>query len=211
LPIELAITLGRAEDWPGEVGRVVIQFEDPSFRAVRELCDAAELQPDRLLPLVYEELKRIAARQLQQERPHHTLQPTALVHEAYLRMIQLRQIHWRDHQHFCGVAAHVIRRVLVDHERSRRTAKRGKGLQRLTLQEPVCTYAGTSEYDLLAVNEALDTLETLNPRHARIVELRFFAGLTIEETAAVLALSPATVKIDWRMARAWLRSRLTSE
>lgn len=189
----------------------MIQFKSTGASAVQELSEATELQPDRLLPLVYDELKRIAARELQRERPHHTLQPTALVHEAYLRMAQLRQIHWRDRQHFCGVAAHVIRRVLVDHERARQTAKRGHGAHRLTLQESMNIRPGDSDYDLLAVNEALESLELLNARHARIVELRFFAGLTIEETAAVLSLSPATVKIDWRMARAWLKSQLGCE
>jgi RNA polymerase sigma factor (TIGR02999 family) len=189
----------------------VIQLDSVTARAVHELCDASDLNPARLLPLVYDELKRIAARELQRERPHHTLQPTALVHEAYLRMVQLRQVHWKDRQHFCAVAAHVIRRVLVDHERARQAAKRGKGVERIALQEPLSSLQGGTNYDLLAVNEALERLETLNPRHARIVEMRFFAGLTIEETAAVLALSPATVKIDWRMARAWLKSQLACE
>ncbi len=189
----------------------MIQINAQPVRDVQELCTAMELQPERLLPLVYDELKRIAARELQQERPHHTLQPTALVHEAYLRLARLREVHWRDRQHFCGVAAHVIRRVLVDHERARRAAKRGKGAQRIALQDPIGVVTGSSDYGLLAVNEALERLEVLNARHSQIVELRFFAGLTIEETAAVLALSPATVKTDWRMARAWLKTQLVCE
>lgn len=189
----------------------MIQFDSSNTVDVQQLSAATELQPHRLMPMVYEELKRIAARELQQERPHHTLQPTALVHEAYLRMAQLRKVLWRDRQHFCGVAAHVIRRVLVDHERARRTAKRGNGVQGMVIEEPMCITSGETEYDLLAINDVLERLETLNPRHARIVELRFFAGLTIEETAAVLQLSPAMVKIDWRMARAWLKSQLSSE
>lgn len=173
--------------------------------------DMAELNVPRLLPLVYDELRRIAARELRRERPDHTLQPTALVHEAYLRLAQLRQVHWNDRQHFCAVAARVIRRVLVDHERARGAAKRGGGGTHLTLAEPLESAQSTCSYDLLAVNEALDNLERLNPRHTQIVELRFFAGLTIEETAALLDLSPATVKVDWRMARAWLKSQLAPE
>lgn len=189
----------------------MIQFEASAAHAIEELCSAAELNPERLLPLVYDELKRIAARELRRERPHHTLQPTALVHEAYLRMVQLREVHWKDRQHFCGVAAHVIRRVLVDHERARCAVKRGAGADRQALQDSLSFTSGTTEYDLLAVNDALERLEGLNPRHARIVELRFFAGFTIDETAAILSLSPATVKTDWRMARAWLKTQLACE
>ena len=178
-------------------------------QVLQALCEHAELDADDLLPLVYDELKRIAARELARERPDHTLQPTALVHEAYMRMAQLQEIRWEDRQHFCGVAAHVIRRVLIDHERARQAAKRGGGVDRLTLHEELEPSTGASDYDLLAVNEALEELERLNPRHAQIAEMRFFAGLTIEETAAMLGLSAATVKADWRMARAWLKSQLT--
>ena len=153
----------------------------------------------------------IAARELQRERPDHTLQPTALVHEAYLRMARLREIRWEDRQHFSGVAAHVIRRVLIDHERARWAAKRGGGADRLTLHEQLTPSTAAANYDLLAVNEAVDELEKLHVRQAQIVELRFFAGFSIEETAALLGLSPATVKSDWRMARAWLKGQLTAE
>lgn len=187
----------------------MIQLNQATTQILQELCDQAELDAEQLLPLVYDELKRIAARELARERPDHTLQPTALVHEAYLRLAQLEQIRWEDRQHFCGVAAHVIRRVLIDHERARQAAKRGGGADRLTLHEELAPMTGASDFDLLAVNEALEELERLNPRHAQIVELRFFAGFTIEETAAILGLSQATVKADWRMARAWLKSQLT--
>jgi RNA polymerase sigma-70 factor, ECF subfamily len=187
------------------------QLNATTTQILRDLCDQSELDAGHLLPLVYDELKRIAARELARERPDHTLQPTALVHEAYLRMAQLQEIRFEDRQHFCGVAAHVIRRVLIDHERSRRAAKRGGGAERLTLHDHLEPSTGASDYDLLAVNEALEKLERLNPRHAQIAEMRYFAGLTVEETAAVLGLSPATVKADWRMARAWLKSQLTSE
>jgi RNA polymerase sigma factor (TIGR02999 family) len=189
----------------------LIQLNQATTQILQELCDQAELDTEHLLPLVYDELKRIAARELGRERPDHTLQPTALVHEAYMRMAQLQQIRWEDRQHFCGVAAHVIRRVLIDHERARQAAKRGGGADRLTLHEELTPRAGSSDYDLLAVNEALEELERLNPRHAQIAEMRFFAGFTIEETAGILGLSPATVKADWRMARAWLKSQLAPE
>ena len=189
----------------------MIQLNETTTQILQELCEKSELDAEHLLPLVYDELKRIAARELQRERPDHTLQPTALVHEAYMRMAQLREIRWEDRQHFCGVAAHVIRRVLIDHERARRAAKRAGGADRLTLHEQLTPSTGASDYDVLAVNEALEELERLNPRHAQIVEMRFFAGFTIEETAAILGLSPPTVKSDWRMARAWLKVQLTPE
>lgn len=188
----------------------MLQLNETTTQILRELCQDAELDAARLLPLVYDELKKIATRELQGERVDHTLQPTALVHEAYMRMVKLREIRWEDRQHFCGVAAHVIRRILIDHERARRAAKRGRGFERLPflaegLSESRC------EFDLLEINEALERLEKLNPRHGQVVELRFFAGFTIEETAAILGVSPATVKTDWHMARAWLKSQLMAE
>jgi RNA polymerase sigma factor (TIGR02999 family) len=189
----------------------LIELNESTTQILQELCDHAELDAERLLPLVYDELKRIAARQLNRERPDHTLQPTALVHEAYMRMVQLREIRWEDRQHFCGVAAHVIRRVLIDHERARRAAKRGNGADRLTLDEQRTPLTASDGYDLFSVNEALEELESLNPRHSQIVEMRYFAGFTIEETAAILGLSPATIKAEWRMARAWLKAKLTPE
>ncbi len=189
----------------------MIHLNESTTLILQELCDNAELDADRLLPLVYDELRRIAARELQRERPDHTLQPTALVHEAYMRMAQLREIRWEDRQHFSGVAAHVIRRVLIDHERARRAVKRGGEANKLALQEQLTPSTGSADYDLLAVNEAVEELERLHPRQAQIVELRFFAGFSIDDTAAILGLSPATVKTDWRMARAWLKGRLTSE
>jgi RNA polymerase sigma factor (TIGR02999 family) len=187
----------------------MIQLNETTTHILEEFCENAKLDAEVLLPVVYDELKRIAARELARERPDHTLQPTALVHEAYIRMAQLRQVRWEDRRHFCGVAAHVIRRVLIDHERARRAAKRGGEAERLTLHDQLTPSIGRTDYDLFAVNEALEELERLNPRHAQIVEMRFFAGFTIDETAAILGLSPATVKTDWRMARAWLKSQLT--
>lgn len=158
---------------------------------------------DALLPLVYEDLHRRAARYLRRERAGHTLQPTALVHEAYLRLVDQRQVEWQDRGHFFAVAAQAMRRILVDHARTHQRDKRGGGVQKETLDEnSAISYERSIE--LLAVDEALTRLETLDPQQSRLVELRYFAGLTIEETAHVLGVSMATVKREWSVARAWL-------
>ncbi len=148
---------------------------------------------DALLPAVYEELHALAGRYLRHERPDHTLQPTALVHEAYIRLSEQRQVDWRDRSQFFGVAAQMMRRILVNYAESRNTAKRGGQFARVTL------------------DEALTALAALDARQARVVELRFFAGLSIEETGEVLDISPATVKREWTMAKAWLRRALANE
>jgi RNA polymerase sigma factor (TIGR02999 family) len=160
---------------------------------------------DRLLPLVYGELRRVAARRLARERPGHTLQPTALVHEAYLKLVDQRSARWESRTQFFGVAAELMRRILVDHARARAASKRGAGKTLLSLDaagEP----AGPSgpNADLLTLDAALQRLALLDERQGRIVELRYFGGLSIDETALVLQLSPATVKRGWTMARAWL-------
>jgi len=163
-----------------------------------------------LMPVVYAELRRLAAIYLHHERPGHTLQPTALVHEAYLRLIDQRRVQWQNRAHFLGVAAQLLRRVLVDYARARQTAKRGAGAVALTLKDELA--AGTEQnLDLVALDDALGELEQLDPQQSRIVELRFFAGVSIEETAESLGVSPATVKRDWAVARAWLFRRLTGE
>jgi RNA polymerase sigma factor (TIGR02999 family) len=165
---------------------------------------------NELMPLVYGELHRLAIVYLKRERDGHTLQPTALVHEAYLRLIDQSRIQWQNRAHFLGVAAHVLRRVLVDHARSRQTAKRGAGAIALSLKEDLA--AGPEQnLDLVALDEALSELECIDQQQSRIVELRFFAGVSIEETAESLRISPATVKRDWAIARAWLFRRLTGE
>ncbi|MFI4876613.1 MAG: sigma-70 family RNA polymerase sigma factor [Blastopirellula sp. JB062] len=169
--------------------------------------DAAE----KLLPLVYGELKEIAGRQMQRERGDHTLQPTALVHEAYLKLIDQSRVQWQGRTHFCAVAANIMRRLLVDHARQRNSAKRGAGAQKMEIDENLTPDKSTREIDLIALDEALDRLATLNQRHARIVELRFFGGLTVEETAAALEVSESTVKNDWRAAKAWLLTQLEDE
>jgi RNA polymerase sigma factor (TIGR02999 family) len=161
----------------------------------------------QIVPLLYQELRKMAARSLRGERPDHTLQATALVHEAYLRLVDQREVHWNNRNHFFGVAAQVMRRILLDYARNHRAAKRGGALPRLSLDEAL---AFTPEQcsELVAIDELLSRLSTLDPQQARIVELRFFAGLSIQESAAVLGISPATVKRDWTMAKAWFAREL---
>ena len=162
---------------------------------------------DRLTPLVYEELRHQAARYLRRERPGHTLQTTALIHEAYLRLIDAKEVHWQDRAHFFAVAANVMRRILVEHARRRDADKRGGSHIRVHFDEAVAV-AGATDVDLLAIDEALDRLAAIDPQQARVVELRFFSGLTVDETAAALGVSPKTVKRDWSVARAWLRREI---
>jgi RNA polymerase sigma factor (TIGR02999 family) len=160
---------------------------------------------DRLLPIVYEELRRRAVSHLRHERRGHTLRPTEVVHEAYLRLCQ-QDAAWQNREQFFGVASRLMRRILVDHARARAAAKRGGGL-RVALVEGVAA-SGPGEPDLLDLNAALDELAALDERQAHLVELRYFGGLSIEETASVLRLSPATVSRDWTAARTWLYRRL---
>jgi RNA polymerase sigma factor (TIGR02999 family) len=162
---------------------------------------------DQLLPLVYVELRRIAARQLRRERVTHTLQPTALVHEVYLRLVDQRQVDWQDRAHFLGVAAQTMRRILVDHARRHGAKKRGDGMQCVSLDDAQ-EIAAAQEVPLLALDHALARLATIDPDLAGIVELRAFGGLTIEEAALVLKVSPSTAKRDWRTAKAWLNREL---
>jgi RNA polymerase sigma factor (TIGR02999 family) len=163
-----------------------------------------------LLPLVYAELRRIAANQLRGERVGHTLQPTALVHEVYLRLIDQRHADWRDRAHFFGAAAQVMRRILVDHARRRRASKRGDGLLTVSIDQAKEVIASDG-VSVLALDHALDRLATLDGGLARVVELRAFGGLTIEETACVLKVSPTTAKREWRTAKAWLTVELGLE
>jgi len=165
---------------------------------------------DELLPLVYREMRRLAGYYLRQERPDHTLQPTALVHEAYLRLVGEKEIDWQSRAHFFGIAAVRMRRILVEHARSRQAAKRGGGEYRLSLSE-ANRMAEKRDVNLLALDDALRRLEELDLQKSRIVELRYFGGLTIEETAEALRISPSTVKRDWMLARAWLRSEISNE
>ena len=162
---------------------------------------------DRLLPVVYTELHRQAARHLRRERAGHTLQTTDLIHEAYLRLVDQRNVRWQNRAHFFAVAAQLMRRILVDHARRRGRAKRGGSSIALPLDEGL-VMAAESESDLLALDEALTRLAAIDARQTQIVELRFFGGLSIEETAAVLGVSPTTVKDDSNIAKAWLRREI---
>ena len=163
---------------------------------------------DRLMPLVYDELRALAERSLRHERSGHTLQGTALVHEAYLKLVDQRQVRWQDRAHFFAVAAQLMRRILVDHARRHGAAKRGSGQPRHPFDEADAPAAAAPLVDWLALDCALDRLAALDERQARTVELRFFGGLTIEETAEVLQVSQATVKNDWSLARGWLYREL---
>jgi RNA polymerase sigma factor (TIGR02999 family) len=158
---------------------------------------------DVLLSLVYDELRRIARQYLRRERSDHTLQPTALVHEAYMKLIDISDVSWQDRAHFFAVASNVMRHILVDHARARATDKRGGEAQRIALEDAV-KLSDAPDIDLLALDEAMKQLAEFDAQQSKIVELRFFGGLTIEETAHVLAISPATVKREWTMAKAWL-------
>jgi RNA polymerase sigma factor (TIGR02999 family) len=166
---------------------------------------------EQLIPVVYQELRDLAAHYIRRERPDHTLQPTALVHEAYMRLaghVEQHGADWRDRAHFFGVAARVMRQVLVDHARAHQAAKRGSGQARVTLSEGV-RIVEDETVDLLALDVALTRLASLDADQARLVELRFFAGLTVEETAEVVGRSSTSVKREWRAARAWLHRELS--
>jgi RNA polymerase sigma factor (TIGR02999 family) len=162
---------------------------------------------NQLAPLVYDELRRIAARQLRMERGDHTLQSTGLVHEVYLKLIDQQRVQWNDRDHFFAVASQMIRRILVSYARARNSAKRGGGKTRLLFDEAIAL-PGRREADLLALDDALEALSQIDHQQGRIVELRFFGGLSIEATAGVLGISPATVKRDWKVAKAWLYREL---
>ncbi len=175
------------------------------------LADWANRDPtarDRLVPIVYEELRRLAHHYMRGEREDHTLQTTALVNEAYLRLAGIDGLRWRDRAHFFALAATLMRRVLVDHARQRRREKRGGGLTVVSLDENAV--APRPEVDVVALDGALERLAAVDPQQSRVVELRFFAGLSVEETAEALGISPATVKRDWATARLWLYNTLTA-
>ena len=162
---------------------------------------------DSLLPLVYQELRRLAAGYIRREKPGQTLQPTALVHEAYLRLMKDRPDRWQNRAHFCAIAAHSMRQILIERARARGAQKRGGAQPRVTLDEGLVA-GGEQSFDILDLDAALEKLATLDAEQARLVELRFFGGLTVEETAEAMSISPATVKRHWAIARAWLAREL---
>jgi RNA polymerase sigma factor (TIGR02999 family) len=164
----------------------------------------------RLIPQIYQELHRVAARYMRSERPNHTLQPTALVHEAYARLVQQPQVAWQSRAHFFAVASGLMRHILVDHARARNAEKRGGVQDQVTLDDAMLPIPNRS-VDVLALHEAMEKLAKLDERQGRIVELHFFAGLSFEEIASVIQVAPRTVKRDWSMARAFLKGQLTKK
>jgi RNA polymerase sigma factor (TIGR02999 family) len=164
---------------------------------------------DKLIPLVYDELRHQAARYMRRERPDHTLQTTALIHEVYLRLVDQTHAEWQNRAQFFGITAQLMRRVLVDHARTIHAGKRGGSAIRLPLDEELLPASTEPDLDVLAIDEALTKLEAFDPLQARIVELRYFSGLNVEETATVLGISPRTVKREWSIAKAWLHREIT--
>jgi len=179
----------------------------PSSQSITQLLiewrDGDQTALDRLIPLVHQELRRLAHSYLKRERREHTLQTTALVNEAYLKLVDHKGMHWQNRNHFFAVAAQAMRRILVDHARTRDAIKRGGGLAVITLDEAAAV-ADTQAAELLALNDAMEELAQLDARKSRIVELRYFGGMTVEETADVLGLSPTTVNREWQSAKTWL-------
>jgi RNA polymerase sigma factor (TIGR02999 family) len=183
---------------PGDVKQLLIELREGNRDA-----------EGKLIPLVYVELRRLAAYYLRGERPDHTLQPTALVHEAYIRLTKLHDLDWESRSHFFATAATIMRRILVDHARAQRANKREAFRDAVSLEGALVVYPARSA-ELIALDEALDRLAQLDARRSKIVELRFFGGLSEEETGTVLGISARTVKRDWRIAKAWLYSELNS-
>jgi RNA polymerase sigma factor (TIGR02999 family) len=174
---------------------------------LRDVSGGSQSALEKLVPLVYEELRRLAASYLRKERSDHTLQATALVHEAYLRLVDQRNVNWKNRNHFFGVAAHLMRRVLLVHARDHRAAKRGGAAQKISLED-TAIFSDAQADEFVYLDELLDRLSVLDARQEKVVELRYFAGLSIEETAELIGVAPATVKRDWLMAKAWLAREL---
>ena len=187
---------------------------EPSAQVVTQLLiewsngDKSAL--DRLTPLIYDELRRLAHHYMSHERAGHTLQTSALVNEAYLRLVNRRDVHWQNRAHFFAIAAQLMRSILVDHARSHAYAKRGGGARKVALDDEVAIVSQERAAEVVALDDSLKRLAELDAQQSRIVELRFFGGLTIEETAEVMNLSPATIKREWSTAKAWLYRELTS-
>ncbi len=185
----------------------------PSGEVTQLLSDARQGAPgahDQLFSIVYSELRRIAANYMRRERADHTLQATALVHEAYMQLVDQTRVNWQSRAHFFGVAAQLMRRILVDHARNQGAQKRGGNAQVLNIEDSI-GIASVPEVAFDELDEALNRLQQLDPDQAKLVELRFFGGLTVEEAAEVMGISTATVEREWRMARAWLHQQLTAQ
>lgn len=178
--------------------------EKPITQLLQELRKGERQTLDEILPLVYDELRRLAKNYLNRERSNHTLQPTALVHEAYLRLIGQKEIEWQNRAHFFGVSARLMREILIEHARGRNRQKRGGEFKTQIALDENISFAQQNQLDVVAVDDALSKLEKLDERQARIVEMKFFGGLTIEEIGEVLSISPATVKREWSSAKLFL-------
>src|SRR5438034_5737804 len=183
---------------PQEVTKLLVDWSNGNQAAL-----------DKLMPLVYEELHRLAHRYMNQERPGHTLQTSALVNEAFVKLVDQRDVHWQNRAHFFGIAAQMMRRILVDYARNRHYAKRGGSARQVSLNEALIVSEERSA-EVVALDDALKSLAIMDQRKGQIVELRFFGGLSIEETAEVLAVSPGTVMRDWTLAKAWLRREMST-
>jgi RNA polymerase sigma factor (TIGR02999 family) len=189
---------------------VTIQSPGAVTELLRAWSDGDDGALERLTPLVAAELRRLARAHMRRERLGHTLQTTALMNEAFLRLTDARRIRWQDRAHFLGIAARLMRRVLVDHARSRGYVKRGGGARRVTLDEGAVS-SGEPALDVVALDRALEALAAVDARKSRLIDLRFFGGLSVEETAEVLQVSPDTVKRDWRLAKLWLLRELEGD
>lgn len=176
-----------------------------------DLTDGNQEVVNQILPHIYDELRRLAGSYLRRERSDHTLQPTALVHEAYMKLIDQKQVKWQNRAHFFGIAAQVMRRILMDHARKHLANKRGGNAEVLPLEEEILIVSNDRSNDLIALDDALEELGKMDPQKARIVELRYFGGLSIEETAEVIGVSVPTINRQWRLAKAWLYSQLAAE
>ena len=185
------------------------QPADDITQMLIELTDGNQDVVDQILPHIYGELRRLAGSYLRRERSDHTLQPTALVHEAYMKLVDQRHVKWQNRAHFFGIAAQVMRRILMDHARKHKAEKRGGEADKLPLEDEILVVSTNRSDQLLALDEALETLAKLDPQKAKIVELRYFGGLSIEETAEVMGVSVPTINRQWRTAKAWLYGQLT--
>ena len=174
-----------------------------------ELTDGNKEVVNHILPHIYDELRRLASSYLRKERSNHTLQPTALVHEAYMKLIDQNRVKWQNRAHFFGIAAQVMRRILMDHARKHQAEKRGGEYEKLPIEEEILIVSHDKSAELIALDEALEELSKLDPDKAKIVELRYFGGLSIEETAEVMGVSVPTVNRHWKMAKAWLFSQIS--
>ena len=186
-----------------------MQNAEQITQLLKDWSEGNQTALDKLMPLVYDELRRQASRFLRKERSNHTLQTTALIHEAYLKLIDQKEVQWQNRAHFFAIASTAMRRILVDYARERHREKRGGSAEKLPLDEAFQIVSKEKSMDLIALDEALTRLAKFDVRQARIVELRYFSGLSIDETAEILGVSNATVRLDWNLAKAWLKLEIT--